>query len=140
MCGLMSGMEKSIESVAHEFVKAINAQDLEALTELMPEGHRFIDSLGRTLEGRETVRAGWVSYFSMMADYSIELQETFSKGPVVVMLGVAEGSYAVDGQLTMEDRWSTPAVFRAYICCGKVKEWRVFADNEPVRKRMRKRG
>jgi len=106
----------------------------------MPEGHRFIDSLGRTLEGRETVRAGWVSYFSMMADYSIELQETFSKGPVVVMLGVAEGSYAVDGQLTMEDRWSTPAVFRAYICCGKVKEWRVFADNEPVRKRMRKRG
>jgi len=133
-------MEKSIESVAHEFVKAINAQDLEALTELMPEGHRFIDSLGRTLEGRETVRAGWVSYFSMMADYSIELQETFSKGPVVVMLGVAEGSYAVDGQLTMEDRWSTPAVFRAYICCGKVKEWRVFADNEPVRKRMRKRG
>jgi len=136
----MSGMEKSIESVAHEFVKAINAQDLEALTELMPEGHRFIDSLGRTLEGRETVRAGWVSYFSMMADYSIELQETFSKGPVVVMLGVAEGSYAVDGQLTMEDRWSTPAVFRAYICCGKVKEWRVFADNEPVRKRMRKRG
>ena len=137
---MMSGMEKSIESVAHEFVKAINAQDLEALTELMPEGHRFIDSLGRTLEGRETVRAGWVSYFSMMADYSIELQETFSKGPVVVMLGVAEGSYAVDGQLTMEDRWSTPAVFRAYICCGKVKEWRVFADNEPVRKRMRKRG
>ena len=135
----MGGMEKSIETVAHEFVRAINGQDLEALTELMPEEHRFIDSLGRVLEGRETVRAGWVNYFNMVADYSIEPQETFSKGPVVVMLGVAQGSYAVDGQLTMEDRWSTPAVFRAYICCGKVKEWRVFADNEPVRKRMRKK-
>jgi ketosteroid isomerase-like protein len=132
-------MENSVETVAQEFVKAINLQDLDTLTALMPEEHRFVDSLGRAVEGRENVRAGWVEYFRMVSDYSIEVQETLSKGPVVVMLGLAQGSYAVDGQITMEDRWSTPAVFRAFIDDGRVKEWRVYADNEPVRKRMRKK-
>jgi ketosteroid isomerase-like protein len=131
-------MENSMESLAYAFVDAINRQDMVALADLMPEGHRFIDSLGRVLQGRENVRAGWVEYFRMVADYSIEIQETFSKGPVVVMLGVAEGSFAVDGKLKELDRWSAPAVFRAYIDDGKVKEWRVYADNEPVRKRIRK--
>ena len=136
----MGGMNILVEQVAHKFGCAINEQNLEALTELMPEGHRFVDSLGRVMKGRETVRAGWVEYFKMVADYSIDLQETFSKGPVVVMTGLAQGSYAVGGKLTPEYRWSTPAVFRAFVEDGKIVEWRVYADNEPVRKRMRKKG
>jgi ketosteroid isomerase-like protein len=132
-------MAESVESVASAFVNAINKQELDAMAALMPEGHRFVDSLGRVLEGRENVLAGWLEYFRMVSDYSIEIQETFTKGPVAVMLGLAQGSFAVDGQLTMEDRWSTPAVFRAFIDDGAVKEWRVYADNEPVRKRMRKK-
>jgi ketosteroid isomerase-like protein len=131
-------MDTSLESIAREFVKAINRQDLETLATLMPEEHRFIDSLGRVMVGRENVRAGWVEYFRMVADYSIELQETFIRGPVVVMLGLAQGSFAKDGQLTELERWSSPAVFRAFIDDDKVKEWRVYADNEPVRKRIRK--
>jgi len=58
----------------------------------------------------------------------------------VVMTGLAQGSYAVGGKLTPEYRWSTPAVFRAFVEDGKIVEWRVYADNEPVRKRMRKKG
>jgi ketosteroid isomerase-like protein len=133
-------MENSVESVARAFVRAINGQNLEALADLLPEWHRFIDSRGNVIQGRENVRAGWIEYFRMVLDYSIEVQESFSKGPVVVLLGIAQGSYAVDGQLTMEDRWSTPASFRAFVEDGKITEWRVFADNEPVRKRMRKTG
>jgi ketosteroid isomerase-like protein len=136
----MGGMENSLESVAHAFVRAINRHNLEALADLMPEGHRFIDSRGNVIHGRDNVCAGWIEYFRMVHDYSIEVQETFTKGPVVVMLGVAQGSYGVDGQLTKEDRWSTPASFRAFVEDDKVTEWRVYADNEPVRKRMRKQG
>jgi len=84
--GTMAGWRIRWESVAREFVKAINRHDLETLATLMPEEHRFIDSLGRVVEGREKVRAGWVEYFRMVSDYSIELQETFIRGPVVVML------------------------------------------------------
>jgi len=110
---------------------------VNALAELMTPQHRFIDSLGGVTEGREAMRAGWTGYFRMVPDYAIEIEETFCDGPVVVMLGVVGGTYAPDGQLLEENRWRTPAALRAVIEDGKVAEWRVYADNEPIRQRMR---
>jgi hypothetical protein len=37
-------MENTLEGVALAFVRAINKQKIETLAELMPEGHRLIDS------------------------------------------------------------------------------------------------
>jgi hypothetical protein len=73
----------------------------------------------------------------MVPDYTIAVEEILSDGPLVMMLGVAEGTYSPDGQLRAENRWQTPAAFRALIEDGKVAEWRVYADNEPIRQRMR---
>ncbi len=133
-------MNKSAKAVADAFVRAINSHDMNALAELMTEGHRFTDSLGNVVEGREKMRAGWAGYFRMVPDYSIAIDETYGGGPVVVMLGVASGTYAPDGKLTAEKRWKTPAALRAVIVDGKVSEWRVYADNEPIRKLMGQAG
>jgi ketosteroid isomerase-like protein len=133
-------MTASAESVALAFVRAINRQDLSALGELMTDDHRFIDSLGNVVEGREKMCGGWAGYFMMVPDYSIAVEESYSGGNAVVMLGMAQGTYTTDGQLRDENRWQTPAAFRALIEDGKVAEWRVYADNEPIRKRMAKRG
>jgi ketosteroid isomerase-like protein len=133
-------MSESADSVARGFVRAINLQDVDALAALMTEGHRFVDSLGYTAEGREKMQAAWAAYFLMVPDYTITVEETYCDGPVVVMLGVAQGTYAPDGQLKAENRWKTPAAFRALIEDGKVAEWRVYADNDPIRRRMAKRG
>ncbi len=146
-------MDISAESVARAFVRAINRQDVEGLAGLMAPEHRFVDSMGNVVEGREKMRAGWAGYFRMVPDYQVAIEETFTDGPVVVMLGVAEGTYvhpagedpptgtpayAPDGELREENRWKTPAAFRAAIENGLVAEWRVYADNEPMRERMRK--
>jgi hypothetical protein len=146
-------MSESAESVARGFVRAINLRDVDALAELMTEGNRFVDSLGNAAEGREKMQAAWAAYFLMVPDYTITVEETYchpsdedlSPGTptaqeVVVMLGVAQGTYAADGQLKAENRWKTPAAFRASIEDGKVAEWRVYADNDPIRRRMAKRG
>jgi uncharacterized protein (TIGR02246 family) len=133
-------MVNRTESVAVAFVKAINRQDVDALAELMTPRHRFIDSLGGVTEGRDAMRTGWVGYFRMVPDYTIEIKETFCDGPVVVMLGVVGGTYAADGQLSAENRWQTPAALRALVEEGKVAEWRVYADNEPIRQLIAKRG
>ncbi len=150
--GYNSGMSDSAETVAQAFVRAINRQDVEGLAGLMTEGHRFVDSLGNAVEGREKMRAGWVGYFRMVPDYSIAVEETYCGSPstpvaaaasaqeVVVMLGVAQGTYTADGTLKAENRWKTPAAWRALIEDGKVAEWRVYADNEPMRRLMAKRG
>jgi hypothetical protein len=47
---------------------------------------------------------------------------------------VAQGTYSPDGQLREENRWETPAAFRALTEEDKVMEWRVYADNEPIRR------
>jgi uncharacterized protein (TIGR02246 family) len=133
-------MSDSAEVVARAFVEAINRQDVEGLAGLMTPGHRFVDSLGNVVEGREKMRAGWAGYFRMVPDYSIVVEETFWDGPVVVMLGKARGTYSTDGELKAENRWETPAAWRAVVEGGLVAEWRVYADNEPMRKLMRQAG
>jgi ketosteroid isomerase-like protein len=130
-------MQSAAESVAHQFVQAINAHEVSTLCAMMTESHRFIDSLGTVVTGREAMRAGWMAYFGMVADYAIAVEETFSEGAVVVMVGKAGGSYAPQGMQTPESRWETPAAFRVKVEDGMVAEWRVYADNEPIRQRMR---
>jgi ketosteroid isomerase-like protein len=124
------------ESVAHAFVRAINRQDVDAIAALMSPGHRFVDSLGSVTEGQEKMRTGWTAYLRMVPDYTVAIEETYANGPVVVMLGVAEGTYSRDGKLHPENRWQTPVAIRAYVEEGLVAEWRVYADNEPIRKVM----
>lgn len=131
-------MNDEVESVALAFVEAINRQDVDALVDLMPPEHRFVDSLGGITAGRETMRTGWVSYFRMVPDYTVAVEETFSNGAVVTMLGMAQGTFTKDGELRPENRWSTPTAFRARIEGGKVAEWRVYCDNEPIRQRIAK--
>src|SRR6266568_6987489 len=124
----------SPESVAHAFLRAINRQDVDALVALMSPAHRLVDSLGNVVEDREKLREGWAAYFRMVPDYAVAIEETYPSGPVVVMLGVAQGTFTRNGTLHPENRWQTPVAVRALVEDGLVAEWRVYADNEPIRK------
>jgi ketosteroid isomerase-like protein len=124
------------EDVARTFVDAINRRDVADLADRMTAEHRFIDSLGNVVEGSDKMRAGWAAYFRMVPDYSITIDEVHGRESVVVLLGSAQGTYAADGQLREENRWQTPAAFRAVIQDGKIAEWRVYADNDPIRRLM----
>ena len=45
------------------FVERLNNHDVAGMTELMDPDHLFVDSLGASVRGRETLRPGWTSYF-----------------------------------------------------------------------------
>jgi ketosteroid isomerase-like protein len=123
--------------LAQAFVDKINSRDVDAVSSLMTEDHRFIDSLGNVVTGREAMTSGWAAYFRMVPDYRLAIDEWLTDGPVVVMFGVASGTYSPDGSLKPEHRWATPACIRAVIRGELVAEWRVYADNEPIRQLMR---
>ena len=127
----MSTSPESPEAVARAFADAINHQNVDALAGLMTEDHVFIDSLGARVAGREAMRAGWTAYFRMVPDYSITITETYSTDPVVILLGTAQGTFAAE-------HWQTPAAWRAEIRGVQVAEWRVYADNEPIRQLLSK--
>jgi ketosteroid isomerase-like protein len=131
-------MTESSIAVAQRFVRAINRQDVDAIAALMTDEHRFTDALGNAVTGSTAMRAGWAGYFKMVPDYTVAIEESYGDGPVVILLGTAQGTYAAGGELKPENRWSTPVAIRAFVEDGKVAEWRVYADNEPIRKLMAK--
>jgi ketosteroid isomerase-like protein len=123
--------------VMQQFVACINRQDVDGLAALMTDDHRFIDSLGQVVTGRENMRQGWKYYFAMVPDYELVPESWMSEGDTAVMLGSAHGSYSPDGVKSPERKWSCPAACRAAVQGGLLAEWRVYADNEPLRQLMK---
>jgi ketosteroid isomerase-like protein/thiol-disulfide isomerase/thioredoxin len=130
----MSSSPESPESVARAFADAISRQNTDDLAALMTEDHVFIDSLGNRVQGREAMRKAWIGYFGMVPDYTITIHETCSADGTIVMVGTAQGTLAVDGQILPENFWQTPAAWRAEIRGAQVSSWQVYADNEPIRR------
>ena len=134
----MENAAGSSEAVTNAFVRALNRQDVEGMLALMSPAHRLVDSMGTVVEGLEKMRAGWVGYFKMVPDYTLAIEETYASGPVVILLGMAQGTYTRTGKLETENRWHTPIALRAFVEDGRIAEWKVYADNEPIRRLMAK--
>ena len=115
-----------------EFLNRINQRDADKLAELMTDDHRFVDSLGQTVRGREKMLAGWRGYYAFCPDYWVSHEEILSDGNRVAVFGEAGGTIAVNGELASENEWRIPAAWRAVVENGMVKEWRVYADNKPA--------
>ena len=128
------------ESIARRFVERINAHDLGGIVALLTSDHRFVDSLGTAFDGRDMMQKGWAAYLRMVPDYRIDIEQTFGSGNVVLLIGSASGTYSRDGTLNTSDAWRTPAAWFARVRGRLIAEWRVYADNEPIRRRMRLEG
>ncbi len=120
-----------VETVLH-FLDLINTRDPDQLAECMTEDHLFVDSLGQTVHGREKMRAGWRGYYAFCPDYWVSHEEVLARGDVVAVFGSAGGTVAAGAQLPAENKWRIAAAWLARVEDGRVKEWRVYADNKPV--------
>jgi ketosteroid isomerase-like protein len=121
-------MDADPKAVVQRFNKAINARDLEGLVALMTEDHAFIDSSGDVERGKETMKAGWQTFFERYPDYQ-NIFEAFSvDGDRVAMRGYSTCSNepVLDG----------PAIWTARVRDGLVSEWRVFDDNRGNRRKF----
>ncbi len=121
------------EEVALSFVNAINAHVADDLAELMTEDHVFIDSDGTEVAGRQVMCEGWKDYFTMVPDFKVQVQDTFSRDSTVVLVGTSEGTFSEDGTLRPQNHWSVPAAWRATIDGTKVAVWQVYVNPEPMR-------
>ena len=141
--------------IAMEFIRRVNAGDVNGLCELMTEGHIFQDALGKRFIGRETMRHGWTNYLKMVSDYQVHADEFFQTNERVAIFGTASGRYiglhglaakagngapvhstGAESTVGPNGFWEVPAAWRAMVQDGKIAEWRVYADNQPLRKLM----
>jgi ketosteroid isomerase-like protein len=122
--------------VVMDFIRRINSGDVEAISGLMTEGHIFQDALGERFIGREKMREGWRAYFAIIKDYQVRAEEFFQTQDTFAIFGSASGVYAGNGDAGGKTFWEVPAAWRAVVRDGLVAEWRVYADNQPLRKLM----
>ncbi|MCB2072328.1 MAG: nuclear transport factor 2 family protein [Novosphingobium sp.] len=101
------------------FHDAINARDLQALAGLMASGHRFIDSAGSVVAGRQACIDAWHGFFTAFPDYRNDVGVIAVEEPVVAMAG---RSYCSDARL------DGPALWRAVAGDGELIEWQVLED------------
>lgn len=120
-------MSKSVLEVAQAFVAAINAEDLEALGDLMTNDHTFVDALGNRFSGAQTMVAGWRQFFDAFPGYRIAVVHALSDGDRAALFGEAQGRRRINGLVT-DDFWQTPAAWLATVRSEKIAEWRVFCD------------
>jgi ketosteroid isomerase-like protein len=74
----------------------------------------------------------------MAPDYWIKVDQIVSEGNAIILCGSAGGTFVPKGgMMKAENKWETPAVWRALVKEGRVAEWREYCDNEPIREKMR---
>src|ERR1044071_183418 len=123
------------KETVRRFIEFINTQDVDGLYNLMTEDHRFVDALSEVVQGRDMMRGTWGMYVRMVPDYHISCDEMIEEGNVVAAFGIAGGILSSDGrELLYENRGQAPVALRAEVKGDFVAEWRVYIDNEPIRK------
>jgi ketosteroid isomerase-like protein len=115
--------------VAMEFIKRINAGNVDSLCELMTEDHVFQDALGKRFMGRETLRSGWKMYYAQVSDYKIRVEEFFQDKNKVAVFGTASGTSKRDGKFSSDGFWEIPAAWKATVRDGLIAEWCVYAES-----------
>lgn len=114
---MSGGRTTGAVAVVLAFNEAINRRDITELGQLMTVTHRFIDSAGTTVQGREACLVAWRGFFESFPDYRNVFEDLTEVEPgVVAVSGHSECSFTpLDG----------PAEWRAVVHDGRVDVWRV---------------
>ena len=121
-----------MKTLVESFVAAINSGRPDAIAALMTDDHTFIDSLGKRVSWRDTVRQGWAQYFSMVLDYRISVDWIMCDGDRFILVGRAGGTFSPDGVRSADRRWNIHAAWQGLARDSRIAEWQVFCDNKPM--------
>ena len=111
-------MTDTAAAAVSAFNEAINARDIGRLSSLMTEGHRFIDSAGTVVSGKQACAEAWRGFFAAFPDY----RNVFT---LVSNAGGGVGEIAGHSECS-EPVLAGPARWQAIVVNGLVDEWRVY--------------
>lgn len=139
-----NSVEKTLKtlSIISMFIDLINAHDADGICKNVTKDHSFYDSMGVNITGIENLKDAWGSLFSLFPDYKIEAKEILVEEGEVVIFGEISGTFWVDDDDVKNKKWKVLSAWRVMTEEGKISQWRVFTDMEPIRemKRLAKNG
>jgi ketosteroid isomerase-like protein len=117
------------KKIVFNFIDAINEHNVDTICSLMTNDHRFIDSHGNEAVGKDTMKAGWIGYFQLFPDYTIEIEDVFLQDDSAALFGYAGGT--LKGSTRNRDNsWRLPAAWKTIVKGEKIFLWQVYADSK----------
>ncbi len=110
------------------YIRAINEADVDAICMLMTDDHVFVDSQNNKVLGKEPMRQAWIDFYKLFPDYHLEVNEILTRNEVVIVTGLASGTYKNLKHEDKDNSWIVPAAWKAIVKDGKVELWQIFAD------------
>jgi ketosteroid isomerase-like protein len=115
------------DRVAVGFNDCINSRDVGGLARLMSDDHRFVDSEGEVISGKDACLDAWRGFFEAFPDYRNVFDSMTARDDLVTIVGHSECA---------EPTLAGPAMWTALIRGETVVEWRVYEDTPDVRKQL----
>lgn len=109
------------------FNECINNQDIQGLSDLMTEDHKFIDRQNEVTTPKEEMVKGWMDFFKNFPEYQNYFPRIESKEDIVIIPG-----YAIGEKGGEKDH----AIWVAKIQNDQVAEWRIYEDTVEVRRKF----
>lgn len=122
-----------VSETVQRLVRAINAHDVAGILRQVTDDHLFVDALGSEVRGRQALANAWARYFDLVPDYLIVCEHVLTRDALVGLYGSASGSCAREGAILGGSAWTIPFSALGRVEDGRVAEWRIFCDNEPLR-------
>lgn len=120
------------KATALAFVERVNAHDVDGIVGLLSDDYHFVNSSGDEFQGRPFMREVWLDQFSKHPDFRIRVTRVIADENGVALFGFSEGTYAPDGELREENKWSVPAAHLFTARGGKVTYYETFSDASMV--------
>lgn len=124
--------------IVKEYIKLINIHDIERLLDMTSDNASFVDSMGINTTGKYEMKKAWEVLLRFFPDYNLIVKDIIAKNGMVAVFGTARGTLAAGGRILPENKFEIPASWTATVEKGKITKWRVYADNQPVRKLIEK--
>lgn len=114
------------------FIEAINAHDVSQIVARLADDYEFVNSSGDHFQGERFMRDEWTAQFAKHPDFRIRIGRIVADEEAVAIFGYSEGTYAPDGNIRPENRWSVPAAFLLMARDGKITYFESFSDASMV--------
>jgi ketosteroid isomerase-like protein len=98
----------SATEMFQRFVAAMNGHDVEALTSLMTSDHLFVDSMGDSMQGVESMQTGCAVTLRCARTIGFRVRSLLSERETVLATG--EAGETIDGIA-----WRTPTAWQAVL-------------------------
>lgn len=121
------------QRIVEEYIRRINAADVEGLLELMTEDSVFFVDGEPPVSGTDALREAWKGYCAAYPTYTIYVDEIYEQHDRVILLGHTSGSHI---PASIEQKPSC-VLWEARIRDGRIAAWIIYDATVPqIRQRF----